>query len=335
MSVTAKEIANILNISAAAVSMALNNKPGVSAETRKKVLDKAKELEYDFSKLNLSSKYTAEKGNIVFIIYKKHGAIIENPAFFSHITEGIESACNNRNYSLNICYLYESEDISKKISTLPFFNGIILLGTEMKPEDFKPFERLKTPIVVLDVYYETLKFDCVLINNIKGAYIATNYIISKCATQPGYLSSSYIIGNFKERANGFYKAVRENGFSSSRSQIIQLTPTLDGAYSDMKELLKAGEKPSRCYFADNDLIAAGAMKAFLEFGYKIPTDISIIGFDDIDICLYTEPALSTICVKKHYMGFVAANRIIEILENSTSHPLKIEVNTTLIKREST
>ena len=101
---------------------------------------------------------------------------------------------------------------------------------------------------------------------------------------------------FEERADGFYKAIRKNGMSTSRSIVHQLTPSIDGAYSDMKELLKNNVELSTCYFADNDLIAAGALRALTEAGYRIPHDISIIGFDDMPLCTYTIPALTTIHV---------------------------------------
>ncbi len=101
-----------------------------------------------------------------------------------------------------------------------------------------------------------------MINNIQGAYQAVSYLIRKYRKQPGYLRSSYPINNFQERADGFYKAVRASGMSASKSLVHRLTPSMDGAYSDMLSLLDAGEEPARCYFADNDLIACGALKAF-------------------------------------------------------------------------
>ena len=211
---------------------------------------------------------------------------------------------------------------------------MILLATEMTPADFKPFENAGVPLVVLDTWFGSLHFDCVLINNFQGAYQATDFIIRKTKQQPGYLRSSYAIGNFQERADGFYKAIRENGMSPSKSQVLSLTPSMEGAYQDMRELLNAGEELSRCYFADNDLIAAGAMKAMKEFGFEIPKDVSLIGFDNMPLCTYIEPALSTVHVPKQYMGQMAVFRLIQLMTSPDNSPVKIEIGTKVINRKS-
>ena len=153
----------------------------------------------------------------------------------------------------------------------------------MEAGDLKPFLNLPIPVVLLDAYFETVPCNCVLINNVQGAYLAARHLIRTCKTQPGYLRSAYQISNFAERSSGFYKAVRAAGMSSSRSIVHSLTPSMEGAYTDMLELIKNGEELASCYFADNDLIAVGAMKALKESGYRIPQDIGIVGFDNLPL----------------------------------------------------
>ena len=93
MSVTAKELARRLGISAAAVSMALNNKPGVSESTREKVIRAAKEAGYEFGKLR--GKEDSPKGSIAFLLYRRHGAVVGDTPFFSSLTDGVENACRS------------------------------------------------------------------------------------------------------------------------------------------------------------------------------------------------------------------------------------------------
>ena len=279
MSISAKELAQKLNISAATVSMVLNRKPGISEKTRNLVLDAAREYGYDFSKKWDTAE---EKGSILYVIYKKHGTVVADTPFFSQLTEGIEQACKGKGFELQITYFYENKDIGAQIQELSEKNcqGILLLGTEMDVEYFQPFTRLKVPMVVLDTYFEELDCDSVLINNVQGAYLATNYLIDKGLGEIGYLRSSYPIGNFEERADGYYKALRHHDLPTSHPYVHRLTPSMEGAYTDMSEILREKPPVAPAYFADNDLIAAGAMRAFKEFGYKIPEDISIVGFDD-------------------------------------------------------
>ena len=336
MSITAKELAKILNLSQAAISMALNNKPGVSTSTRKKVIEAAKKYGYDFTRIDESQHHNPIQGSILFIIFKKCGAIVTDTPFFSQLSEGINEGCKNENYTLSINYIYDNDDIESRINDIckNNYSGIILLGTEMLPSDIKPFLKMKSPLVILDTYYNSIDSNFVLINNHQGAFMATNHLIRCCKTQPGYLRSSYSIANFEERANGFYHAIRSNGMSTSKSVVHQLSPSIEGAYADMCCIIKNGDKLADCYFADNDLIACGAMKALKEFGYKIPNDISIIGFDDIPMCSYLEPPLTTIQVQKQYMGKAAVARITQLLKEPSSPSVKTELTTQLIERKS-
>ena len=335
MSITSKELAKILNLSPAAISMALNNKPGVSTATRKLVLETADKYGYDFHKL--AEKHNL-KGTIYFIIYKKHGAVVSDTPFFSEVSEGVATGCKKADYKLKITYIYEDEgDVATQLEEVQYSDciGLIVLGTEMRPEDLKPFQKLPLPFVLVDTYFETITCDCVLINNVQGAYLAASHLIKKTKKQPGYLRSSYDIGNFAERNSGFFKAVRAHGMSSGQSIVHRLTPSMDGAYADMKEIIAQGEPLASCYFADNDLIAMGAMKALKEAGYKIPEDIAIAGFDNLPFSKVIEPTLTTINVPKHYMGEMAAKRLIALLHDSGAAPVKIEISTALVERRST
>ncbi len=331
MSITAKELAEKLNLSAAAVSMALNNKPGVSPETRKKVKVAAEKYGYDFYKIKTKK---AKTGFINFIVYKKSGAVVDDTPFFAKVTEGIQSACTEQGYHLRTQYLFESDFSQRDIENIQYSDcaGIILLGTEMVTDDLAPFLALPIPVVVLDSYFDTFPCDVVLINNEQGAYIATRHLLQTCKAQPGYLKSSYPINNFLEREAGYKKSIRAHGMSFSRSIFHELSPSIEGAYSDMKEILKWNEPLARCYFADNDLIAAGAIKAFKEAGKRIPEDIAIVGFDNIPISQILD--LTTINVPKEYMGKLAAKRLFDRIQDPSIPTIKLAVETLLVDRYS-
>ena len=116
------------------------------------------------------------------------------------------TGCKKNDYRLKISYIYEDEDtITKQIEEIQYSDcaGIILLGTEMEGGDLKPFLNLPIPVVLLDAYFETVPCNCVLINNVQGAYLAARHLIRTCKTQPGYLRSAYQISNFAERSSGF------------------------------------------------------------------------------------------------------------------------------------
>lgn len=326
MAITGKELAKIMGISEAAISMALNGKPGVGERRRKQIIDTAKELGYDFCRISSSED---ELQSIAFLIYRKSGAIVNDSPFFSQLIEGISNTCKKLHCSIKIFYTYDHEDISKVISEIKNSDcrGMILLATEISEAGLRTFINSGFPMVVLDACFDTITADYVHINNIQGAFFATDYLIHRCKTQPGYLRSSYIISNFTERADGFYKAVRSHGMSTSKCIVHELTPSIDGAYADMIELIDNNENLASCYFADNDMLAIGVMQALTEKGYRIPEDISIIGFDDISYCRTTRPALTTVKVPKATLGRTAVERLLYMLENPDSDCMKIELST--------
>ena len=331
---TSKELAELLGLSQTAVSFALNGKPGVSTATRNRVLEAAEKYGIDAQSLRQRN----ADGTVYLIYYKKHGAVLGDTSFFAELTEGVEHSCTGYGYKVNILNIYEDKELERRLEDMRVndASGVILFGTEMQQEDFGILAMADIPIVLLDNHFLSAKIDSVKINNREGAYSAANYLIHKLKVQPGYLHSSYSIINFEERREGFLNALRHNGMPQSGSVIHELTPSMNGAYSDMCRILETsgGEKPARCYFADNDLIALGAMRAFREHGYSIPGDISIIGFDDIPMCDYTDPGLSTVHVPKQYMGICAVNRLHEIIHTRDHYPVNIEVSTHLVLRGS-
>ena len=253
MSITAKELAEKLNLSQTAVSMALNNKPGVSTETRRMVVEAAEKYGYDFTRLSLKKN---KAGSIYAVSYRSHNAIMSYSPIFDAMVEGMESVVQKDNYKLKVITFYEKRDnLEHYLGDLRTTDcvGIILFGTEMREEMVRPFLKLPFPVVILDAYFENLDCNYVVPNNRQGAYLATDYLISRRMKQPGYLQSAYPLRNFSERLEGFYHAVHDNGMSRSRCIIHQLSPTIDGAMADMLAIIDRGDALADCYFADNDL----------------------------------------------------------------------------------
>ncbi len=332
MAISAKELAAIVGVSPATISMVYNNKPGISAATKELVLKAAEEYGY----VNKKAEKAKAASVIQFVTYKKHEQIVADTPFFSALTEGISQECAQQNCVLHMSYVHENDAIAEQIEALKKVDciGILLLATEMSPENFALFSDISVPMVVLDCYYDDLDYDCVLINNTQGAYAATRHLIAAGHRSIGYLHSSVDCGNFSERGDGFYKALRSAGLSVSDAPLHLLSPTSQGGYQDMVAALAQKPRLATAYFADNDIIAAAAMKALLEAGYRIPEDVSIIGFDDMPLCDMMTPALSSMHVQKKELGAVAIRQLLRRIKNPVQASSKVSFGTTLVQRDS-
>lgn len=326
-----QDIARLAGVSPGTVSNALNNRKGVSKNTRERVLKVAEELGYD--------RNSKEESRVIrFIIFKKHGYVVSDTPFFAGLVEGIERECRAEGFEVlvsHIIYNEHNDDDIQEIIKQEQIAGVLLLATEMNEEDLESFEKLSVPVILLDSYFNNADFDHVLINNCKGAYEAVNYLIKSGHIEIGCLGSSKPIKNFNYRYEGFRDALTEASLRVHQEYQLFLEPTLEGSYRDMKERLKSKElKLPTAFFAFNDIIALGAIRAMKENGISIPEQISIIGFDDMPFCEISMPRLTTIRVHTQYIGKTAIRRLIQKISEQDQQNLKIEINTELVERES-
>ena len=126
----------------------------------------------------------------------------------------------------------------------------------------------------------------------------------------------------------------EHDLRFNEDSIWRVTPTLDGAYRDMCALLDGGRKPPTAFFAGNDIMAVGCMRALTEKGYAVPGDVSLIGMDDLSICQFCTPPLSTIRVFRQELGITAVRTLLSIVGRLNYCTIKTEMSVTLVERGS-
>ncbi len=328
MKVSIKEISRITGYSPATVSNALNRKKGVNIETSTKIFRVAKELGY-ISESSITK--------IKLIVYKKNGMIIEDTPFFSIMLDGFEQECRAKGYEMTMSYVdRRQENYLAELNSMIHENStaIVVLGTELNSEEFEIFRSARGPVLTLDYWNTDMSCNGVAINNADSAITSVNYLINKGHTEIGYLRGKFRINAFKERSAGYRVAMNRSELTINKDYIVTLSTTMEGAYRDMATYLKAKPILPTAYFADNDIIALGAMRALQEAGYRIPEDVSIIGFDDLPYCEISFPRLTSIRVSKKEMGQTAMRRLAQIIQGEDSQKLKILMGTELIERES-
>jgi LacI family transcriptional regulator len=276
---------------------------------------------------------------IQLVIYKRHGKVVADTPFFEYLIRGVSDKVRDMGYLFSISYFYRTEDTREQLIALKSAGcaGIILLATEMKTADFGVFEDLEVPIVLLDGWFPTKRFDAVIIDNQRGAWNAVHYRFTMGHTRIGYLHSSVDIRNFVERRDGYMSAlhsIKEIPLDLCKC-VIPVGTTLEDAAADMSAYLAENDIPPMAFFADNDIIAAGCIRAFHKAGYRIPEDISVVGFDDMPLCTVLEPQLTTIAVPKGPMGSLAAERLDKHIRRETEgEVIRLSVLPEVVERAS-
>lgn len=333
MTVTARDVAKEAGVSPATVSLVFRNKPGVGAATRTRVLECAKKLGFVYG----GSEGPQKTSTILLILYKQHGKVVSSTQFFEELIKGVSDATYRYGYHrLSVSYFYAQQDAAEQMEALRSVKcaGIILLATEIRAREIAQFEHLGVPIVLLDSWFPTKSLDSVVIDNSRGAWQAVRFLYSQGHRDIGYLHAGVNVRNFLERQQGVLSAMREIGIEQT-PQIVRVGPSIESAYDDMNAFLETGPKLCSAYVADNDLIAAGCMRALTEHGVRIPEEVSIVGFDDTPLCEVTQPRLTTMAVPKASMGDLAVKRLADLIHgNSLGETIRVSVQPALVERDS-
>ncbi len=333
--VTARDVAREAGVSPATVSLVFQQKPGVSHATRERVFEVASKLGYVYE-ARTSDRATS---TILFVMYKKHGQVVYETPFFEALLKGVTDATYRHGYhKLAVSYFYGRESALEQMKAVQSVRcaGIVLLATEAVATDISQFERLGVPIVLLDSWFPTKSLDSVIIDNTRGAYDAVRYLTSMGHTDIGYLHCGISIRNFLERQSGFSSAMREIAPRTEKlPPIVRVGSTMEDSYADMSAYLDLSPELPTAYFADNDIIAYGCMKALAEHGIRVPEDVSVIGFDDMAFTDVMQPRLTTMAVPKDAMGELAVKRLIDLIKGETNgETIRLAVQTQVVERES-
>lgn len=335
MPISVRKLAQLLGVSPASVSLALNGKPGVSEETREKILAAA--LQHGLKPV--SAPAARKSSDITLAVYRKHGSICGDTEFFSAVIEGMNAEACRRGFRLHVTYIYSDAWADRQLEELRRSEaaGCVLLATEMQQEDIQKFDDFPLPLVVLDSFFPGRCGAYVTIDNFEGARMAVRHLLSRGHRRIGHMASAVPISNFSERKQGLLAALSEYPEATLQSFPVGTTP--EQAYSDMSAHLRRRPFDPALYptafFADNDIIAVSCIRAFREWGVRIPEDISVIGFDDVPLSCVTSPRLSTVRVEKETLGRLAITLLRDRMDNpAASAPVKLSVGTSLCLRES-
>lgn len=328
--VTLKSIAETMGVSTASVSRALNDQPGVSEAVRQKILETAQRMGYipNHSARSLASDKTQ---TIAFVIPKTKLSAAADP-FYPLIMEGAESYFSDYGYHVLLTTL--DREAMTQPERLSIFNGnridgLILAGPQIPASFVLRIMALELPVVLVDNYLSQTATNCVLSDDESGAYAAARHLLEREHRRILFLSGPASWISNRERVRGYRRAMEE--WESEPLILYADETTIESGKRLLPQALEAWpDVTALC--AANDSMAIGAMRATARLGKRIPDDLCVVGFDDISWAQLCDPPLTTVHVFKHRMGFLAAQRLLEVIETPDLPPTKTLVATELVQR---
>ncbi len=332
---TIKDVAKEANVSIATVSLVINNHGRISQDTRKKVLKTIKNLNYHPSR-SARGLVSRKTGNIGFILTEEH--FLRGEPFYSKIFLGVEFEARIHDYYILLATVsssFSKGDSLPRFITERNFDGIIIAG-KISRDLINSILKYDMPLVFVDYSLMNGDYPTILTDNIKGGVLATNYLIENGHKNIAFIGGEISHPSIMERLQG-YKLALESAKLKSNDQVVITNDDYLSRQNGCSaaEILLNRRKDVTAIFAANDTTAIGVMQCLNNKGIKVPDDISVIGFDDVQADLLLDPPLTTISVPKLDMGTEAIQLLLGIINKENIKARKILVPVKLIIREST
>lgn len=327
---TIKDVARLAGVSTTTVSHVINKTRFVAEATQKKVQDAVEELNYAPSAVARSLKCNTTR-TIGLLVTQS-----TNP-FFAEVVHGVENYCYKQGYTLIMCNT--EGNITKQRDYLRMLaekrvDGLLVMCSDLTSELLALLERkADLPMVIMDWGPESPHTDKIIDNSEEGGYLATKYLL-EC----GHKDIACLTGHIdkmacKERIHGYYRALAEYNVTPNEDWVLEGDFECEQAMK-LAERVIAMEKRPTAIFCFNDIMALAVMSKFQQHGIKVPEDISVIGYDNIELAPYFSPPLTTIHQPKRRVGKTAVEILLERIKDKDHEKRTFEMTPILVERSS-
>lgn len=324
-----QKVAELANVSIATVSRVINNSGKVSPETRIKVEEAIKRLNYVPNMLARNFRTAASKSILVMF------SDISN-LFYLEIIRGISEYAYKKGYDILISET--KEDINRQIDGLlkvknHVVDGAIIMETTIKDSLLLSLEK-QYPVVQCCVQSRGLPLPFISVDNYKGGYMGAKYFLDKGHKDIAFVESNEFAQYNEDRRNGFMQCMKDAGIRHDPEFIAHAELDFDGGSRVAASLMERKKKPTAMFFV-SDMMAVGAINTLLSLGYKVPGDVAVMGFDNLCICDMVSPGLTTVAQPMYDIGREAARLIVERITNgNTSSQKNVIFQPEIVVRES-
>jgi DNA-binding LacI/PurR family transcriptional regulator len=337
--VTSQDVAERAGVSRTTVSLVLNNVEGVqiSDETRKRVLEIAREL--DYVPEAAAQALARRRVQIVGLILTRSPHHIASDTFLTQILDGLIDVVHKHDMRLLIDIL---EPDSQKNSYLRMvrskrIDGIILSGPRFNDEALEVLEKEGFPTVLMG-HLPGTACTTIDVDNFSASRSAVGHLIGLGHSRVACITNSPLTFTAaSERLKGYQQALEEAGISFDASLVRYGDFDPDSGYVQMQDLLKNFSKdtpPFSAVFVASDVVAYGAKAALREHGLSVPKDIALVGFDDVPFSRYTDPPLTTVRLPAYDLGWKSGDLLIRMIKGEKISKTRVLLETELVVRES-
>ncbi|MFZ5817060.1 MAG: LacI family DNA-binding transcriptional regulator [Bacillota bacterium] len=332
---TIRDLARRAGVSVATISRVLNNYPDVSEETKQRVLRLVSELDYRPS--NAARSLVTRRSNVIGVFFlRDHENMVVIHPFFQEVLVGFKRAVGQAGFDMLFFTSQKPGDTDfsyTKRCLQHQVDGVVLMGVERHDPGVTELAASGIPCIAVDVDVLGRRAGYVMSDNQSGARRAVEHLQSlghrRIALINGIANSR--VGH--DRFVGYCDALARAGIPYRSEYVRDYDFTWEHGYQAMQELLELPEPPT-AIFAAADYTAMGAIKAIHERGLRIPQDVALVGFDDIQVASMVHPALTTIRQDKEALGRAAGEALVRLIENPDASPPIITLPTELVIRES-
>lgn len=326
---TVREIAAKMGVSPTTVSVVLNNKPGVRKELREKIAAVLEENGYVIKNTSQSS------GTILLVYYKSTNfSAMRKDDILNFTLNAVQQVCDEEHFK----FLFRTAT-SETLPRILLHNsekvdGVVLLGTEFYHKPPSCFYETLLPLVILDRYIPDLPVNTVNIDNAQGINDLLKHIAEKGHHEIGYIKCRLDYGCTRDRANCVYAFARQYGLQLNTEHIVEADIEMAGAQIQIANYLNNTHHLPTAFVTDNDYLAIAAILAMMQKGLRIPEDVSVVGFDNSQVCSLFLPGLTTVEVDFTELARYATQQLIQLIQTPGRLPVKSTLGTHLIVRNS-
>ena len=332
---TSRDVARLAHVSRTTVSFILNNVPGVSisAATRERVLDAAKKLNYS---PNVAGKrLVSGKSYTIGLVLCQSPEQIFTDAFLPQVILGVEQAAIQQDFHVLLKPVDPNDTGGyARLITENHVDGILLSGPRQDDQALMHLHRQRVPIMLMGQLPST-DIPFVDVDATAGAEMAVTHLIERGYRDIGMLTNAPLdYTSAQQRRDGYVRALKKAKLPIKKTLIKESNYTPASGYQAMKELLQNGQ-PLDAVFVASDVVAMGAMLAIREADLDIPTDIAVVGFDDIPLAEFYDPPLTTVHLPAFGIGWAGGERLIRLIQGEGLNEPSLFLESRLVVRQST